>query len=228
MTDSITERLAAVEERIHVACERAGRERSEITLVAVSKTFPSSAIDEAIRAGVTDIGENRVQEAAEKLPQVVGDAVFHLIGHLQSNKSRLASSLFDVVQTVDSIKLGRRLDEAAEESSRRHEILIQVNVGNERQKDGVSPDQATLLATELARFQHLDLSGLMTIPPVADEAETRVFFRRLRELRDAIADRLELETFRKLSMGMSSDYQIAIEEGATIVRIGSAIFGSRG
>lgn len=227
MADSIEKNLTAVERSIGEACDRAGRDRSEITLVAVSKTFPASYVDEAIRLGVTDIGENRVQEAESKLASVEKKARFHLIGHLQSNKSKLAASLFDVIQTVDSSKLARRLDEAAAEGGRSIEVMIQVNVGEEEQKYGVESEEAYALAAEVNSLEHLELTGLMTIPPIADEPATRRFFAKLRSLREEISERLESETFRHLSMGMSADYGIAIEEGATIIRVGSAIFGSR-
>lgn len=227
MTESVARRISAVKERIEEACNRSGRSRSDVTLVAVSKTFPASVIEEAIAAGATDIGENKVQEAESKFSSLSRGARFHLIGHLQSNKSKLAASLFDVVQTVDSSKLGRRLDEAAASEGKRLEILIQVNVGQEEQKYGVAVADAPALARELLSFENLDLTGLMTIPPVAGEEETRKFFRDLRKLRDQMRDELELPSFHHLSMGMSGDYGIAIEEGATIVRVGSAIFGSR-
>ena len=227
MTDAIASNLKTVETKISEACERGGRDRSEITLVAVSKTFPATMIDEAVDAGLTDIGENRVQEAESKFAQLEQHARFHLIGHLQSNKSKLAASLFDVIQTVDSVKLGRRLNDAASDEGKRIEVLIQVNVGGEDQKFGVEPDEASSLAEELSRFEHLDLTGVMTIQPIADEQATRQYFRKLRQVRDEIAGRLGDESFRELSMGMSADYEIAIEEGATIIRVGSAIFGSR-
>lgn len=227
MADSIAERFAIVERNIADACGRSGRAREDVTLVVVSKTFPAAAVDEAIAAGATDIGENKVQEAESKFPALSGRARFHLIGHLQSNKSRTAAALFDVIQTVDSVKLARRLNDAAAEEGKRLEILIQVNVGLEEQKYGVTAEDASVLARELAAFEHLELTGLMTIPPVAGETETRGYFAALRRLRDQIKDQLGHASFRHLSMGMSSDYELAIEEGATVVRVGSAIFGSR-
>lgn len=227
MNDTVAQRLSAVEQRIESACNRAGRSRSAVTLVAVSKTFSSSHVEEAIAAGVTDIGENKVQEAESKLASLERSARFHLIGHLQSNKSKLAASLFDVVQTVDSTKLGRRLNDAAAAEGKRLEVLIQVNVGEEEQKHGVSVAEAPALVAALQPFESLEVTGLMTIPPVGDEAETRGYFGSLRRLRDQIRDDLGLPSFRHLSMGMSADYEIAIEEGATIVRVGSAIFGRR-
>lgn len=227
MAETIADRLANVERRIAAACERSGLSRSEIVLVVVSKTFPASAIDEVVAAGATDIGENKVQEAEAKFSSLKARARFHLIGHLQSNKARLAASLFDVIQTVDSVKLARRLDDAAAAEGKRLEILIQVNVGLEEQKHGVAAANASELARELLQFEHLELSGLMTIPPIANESETRGYFREMRALRDEMKNRPGLGALHHLSMGMSSDFEIAIEEGATIVRAGSAIFGSR-
>lgn len=227
MTESIGSRLAVVEGRITAACERAGRSRSEVTLVVVSKTFPASAIDEVIAAGATDIGENKVQEAEAKFSGLNQRARFHLIGHLQSNKAKSAATLFDVIQTVDSVKLARRLDDAAAAAGKRLEILIQVNVGMEEQKHGIGTAEARALAIELLQFEHLDLSGLMTIPPVADENATRGYFREMKKLQDELRSDARLSALRHLSMGMSSDFEIAVEEGATIVRVGSAIMGSR-
>ncbi|MBW3672267.1 MAG: YggS family pyridoxal phosphate-dependent enzyme [Acidobacteria bacterium] len=228
MIETVARRLSAVEQRIESACSRSGRSRSAVTLVAVSKTFSASDIEEAIAAGVTDIGENKVQEAESKLASLERVARFHLIGHLQSNKSKLAVSLFDVVQTVDSSKLGRRLNDAAAAEGKQLEVLVQVNVGEEEQKHGVRAADAPALIAELQPFENLEVTGLMTIPPVGGEAETREYFGNLRALRDRIRDDLGLTPFRHLSMGMSADYEIAIEEGATIVRVGSAIFGRRG
>lgn len=227
MNETIAQRFSAVEERIESACSRSGRSRSSVTLVAVSKTFSAYDIEEAIAAGVTDIGENKVQEAESKLASLERVARFHLIGHLQSNKSKLAASLFDVVQTVDSLKLGRRLNDATAAEGKQLEVLVQVNVGEEEQKHGVSTADATALVEELQPFENLEVTGLMTIPPVGDEAEARGYFAKLRTLRDRIRDDLGLPSFRHLSMGMSADYEIAIEEGATIIRVGSAIFGRR-
>lgn len=227
MIETVAQRLAAVEQRIENACSRSGRSRSAVTLVAVSKTFSASDIEEAVAAGVTDIGENKVQEAESKLSSLKRVARVHLIGHLQSNKSKLAASMFDVVQTVDSSKLGRRLNDAAAAEEKRLEVLVQVNIGEEEQKHGVSAADAPALVAELQPFENLEVTGLMTIPPVGDEAEAREYFAKLRMLRDRIRDDLDLPSFQNLSMGMSADYEIAIEEGATIVRVGSAIFGRR-
>jgi PLP dependent protein len=176
---------------------------------------------------VADVGENRVQELERKIPHVRSRPRWHLIGHLQSNKSRLAAKLFDVVQTLDSEKLARRLDQAAGELGKRLEVLIQVNIGEEEQKSGTAPEEVLPLARSILSLPNLDLRGLMTIPPVGDEDRTRRYFREMARLQTETAARLGEDRFSQLSMGMSADYEIAIEEGATIVRVGTAIFGRR-
>ena len=211
---SIAENLAAVERRIRDACERAGRKRADVTLVAVSKTFPAEKIDEAIAAGVTHIGENRVQEARDKKPQVRGAARWHLIGHLQSNKAKDAVQIFDLIETVDSIDLAQKIARASE---RARNVLLQVNIGDEPQKSGVAPAEIENVARQIRAIDGVNLIGLMAIPPIGD---VRPHFRRLRALRDSLG-------LEHLSMGMSEDFEIAIEEGSTMVRIGRAIFGPR-
>ena len=212
---SIAENLAAVERRIASACERAGRKRSEVTLVAVSKTFPAERVAEAITAGVTHVGENRVQEARDKKPLVRGDARWHLIGHLQSNKAKDAVRIFDVIETVDSVDLAQKIARFSETA---RDVLMEVNIGEEAQKSGVAPADVESMARQIRAVSGVNLVGLMAIPPVGD---SRTFFRRLRALRDQIG-------LTHLSMGMSEDFEIAIEEGSTMVRIGRAIFGPRG
>jgi pyridoxal phosphate enzyme (YggS family) len=211
----VRDNVADVERRIAAACARAGRKREDVTLVAVSKTFPAELIDEAIDAGIHDLGENRVQEAAAKKPLVRGRARWHLVGHLQSNKAKEAARLFDVVQSVDSIALGEKLARAA--GARPVEALLQVNAGDEPQKSGIARADVDSVVQALRGMSGLRVTGLMAIPPVGD---SRPYFRELRALRDALG-------LEHLSMGMSDDYEAAIEEGATIVRIGRAIFGSR-
>jgi pyridoxal phosphate enzyme (YggS family) len=211
----IAENLAAVEARIRTACARAGRKRSDVTLVAVSKTFGADRIDEAIAAGVTHIGENRVQEARDKKPQVRGTARWHLIGHLQSNKAKDAVRLFDVVETVDSVELAQKIARAAEKAQ---DVLLQVNIGDEPQKSGILPSDVSNIVQQIRAINGINLLGLMAIPPLGDP---RKHFRRLREIRDQVG-------LEHLSMGMSEDFEIAIEEGSTMVRIGRAIFGPRG
>lgn len=214
---AIRDNLAAVEARIAAACQRAGRSRSDVTLVAVSKTFPASAVDEAIAAGATDVGENRVQEARDKKAAVRGNARWHLIGHLQSNKAKDAARLFDVVQTVDTVSLAEKLSRAATAPL---DVLLEVNIGNEPQKAGATNADIDRLVRGVGQLPNLRLQGLMTIPPVGTAEETRRYFRELRAMRD-------VHGLRELSMGMSEDFEVAIEEGATIIRVGRAIFGSR-
>jgi pyridoxal phosphate enzyme (YggS family) len=207
--EEIRANIAVLETRIAAACARSGRARSEVTLVAVTKTFPASDVDIAIDAGMTDIGENKVQEARDKKPSVTRPARWHLIGHLQSNKAKDAVRLFDVIQTVDSIELAEKITRAGAP-----ELLLQVNIGREPQKSGVDPSEVPAFAKRIA------LRGLMAIPPVGEPEEMRSYFRELRDLRDECG-------LEQLSMGMTDDFEVAIEEGATIIRVGRAIFGSR-
>ncbi|MGI9075172.1 MAG: YggS family pyridoxal phosphate-dependent enzyme [Bryobacteraceae bacterium] len=220
---SFESRLEAVEGRIQRAVERSRRSRSDITLVAVSKKFSATAIREAYGAGLRDFGENYVQEFAEKHPQLHGldDARFHLIGHLQSNKARLACELFKVIQTTDSVKLLRRLDAAAAEANALPEVLIEVRLSQEENKSGARPEELPSLMDAAVSCKRLTVSGLMTIPPWSTDAEqSRPYFQELAQL----ARQFELP---KLSMGMSGDFEVAIEEGATIIRVGTALFGPR-
>ena len=218
---SIRDNVAEVRARIAAACARAGRDASEVTLIAVTKVFPANFVEEAIAAGITDIGENRVQEARDKKPLVHGSARWHLIGHLQSNKAKDAVRLFDVIQTVDSVELAQKIARAAEAAGKRQEILLQVNVGNEEQKSGAARADVPALVQALRGIDAIDLRGLMAIPPLGTAEESRPYFRELRALRDEAG-------VEQLSMGMSEDFEAAIEEGATIVRVGRAIFGRRG
>lgn len=213
--------FAAVDERVRAACQRAGRDRKEVTLVAVTKTFPAEAVTAAIAAGATDVGENKVQEARDKKPLARGSARWHLIGHLQSNKAKDAVRIFDVIQTIDSVSLAEKVGKAAVAAGKHVDVMLEVNIGREPQKAGVDPAEAASLAKEVSRIENLTLTGLMTIPPVGDEASSRKYFRELRALRDTLG-------LKELSMGMTDDFEVAIEEGATIVRVGRAIFGSRG
>ena len=219
--EQIRSNAAAVEERIAAACARAGRRRDEVIVVAVTKTFPAEAVDSAIAAGLQHIGENRVQEARDKRPLVHGNATWHLIGHLQSNKAKDAVKLFDIIQTIDSVELAQKVAKAAESAGKVQDILIEVNAGDEPQKAGVVPAEVEKVVNEIAGIDALRVRGLMSIPPIGAVDETRVHFRNLRALRD----RLGLE---QLSMGMSEDFEAAIEEGSTMVRVGRAIFGPRG
>jgi hypothetical protein len=218
----LRDRIERVEERIRAAASRAGRRRDEITLIAVTKTWAAEAITGAYALGIRDFGENYVQEFETKPPALaLPDARFHLIGHLQSNKSNRAAELFDVVQTVDSARLGRRLNDAPRRRSGALEVLIEVRLSAESAKSGAEPEQVQALATALAGFPNLRLKGLMTMPPWSDDPETsRPFFRRLHDLAASLG-------LPELSMGMSHDFEVAIEEGATMVRVGTALFGSR-
>ena len=222
MTD-IGGNVAHVRARITAACERAGRDPAGVTLIAVTKTHSAEAVAAAYTAGVRDFGENRVQEAGQKVAAArdlgVADATWHLIGNLQRNKAAAAARLFDAIHSVDSERLALAISDRAERSVR---VFIEVNVAGEASKHGVAPDGAAMLAERVGTMPHLDLVGLMTVAPVAvSPEEARPVFRRLRELRDAIG-------LPELSMGMTGDFEVAIEEGATVVRVGRAIFGERG
>ncbi len=219
--DEIRENAQALEARIAAACVRASRPRESVKLVAVTKTFPASDIDFAIAAGMTDLGENKVQEARDKQPSVAGPARWHLIGHLQSNKAKDAVRLFDVIQTIDSIELAERLARFAEAEGKRQEVLVQVNVGEEEQKSGAEIADVPALVQRISALPSLHASGLMAIPPFLEPEAVRPYFRKLRALRDDLG-------LPELSMGMTDDFEVAIEEGATIIRVGRAIFGARG
>ena len=226
---SISERLALVQDRIAEAAVAAGRDPSSVQLIAVGKTFPAEIVASAVAAGATDLGENRVQEAVAKRPEVP-DARWHLIGPLQRNKAKAALEAFDVVHTVDSFKIADRLQYllGAHWPDRRLEVLLEVNVGEEPQKAGVLPDEAMELLEHVSGCANLQVRGLMAIPPWQDDPEaSRPSFRALRELRDRLQEASGLE-LPELSMGMSHDYHVAIAEGATYVRVGTAIFGARG
>lgn len=220
-TDEIRENIAALEARIAAACARAGRARGDVTLVAVSKTFPASDVESAIEAGMTDVGENKVQEARDKKPSVSPAARWHLIGHLQSNKAKDAVRLFDVIQTIDSLALAERVARFAEAAGKTQDVLLQVNVGDEEQKSGADEAEVAEIVRGMKAMAPLRLRGLMTIPPLGEAEAMRPYFRRLRALRDE-------HGLEQLSMGMTDDFEVAIEEGATIIRVGRAIFGKRG
>ncbi len=230
---SVAENLARVRERIAAAARRAARSPDDIALMAVTKTFGPDAIRAAYDAGQRLFGENRVQEFAEKAPALrdLADADFHMIGHLQTNKAGKAVEVFSAVDSVDSLRLAEKLNAAAAGLRQRLPVLIELNLGGEESKSGLNPvslDFGALLESA-ARLDHLDFRGLMTVPPFTEDPEgARPFFRRLREIRDNIARRnlpaIRLDT---LSIGMSHDFEVAIEEGSTCVRLGSAIFGAR-
>ena len=230
-TDGLYQRLTQVRSRIEAAAKRAGRASSDVQLIAVSKTHPAEIVRAAIAAGITDLGENRVQEADEKIADVGNEAArWHLIGHLQSNKARRAVQLFDVIHSLDSAALAHKLDRACQDLERQNfRVLIQVDLGKEATKSGVEENELEQLIDAVNACEHLSLQGLMTLPPFFDDAElTRPFFSQLRHLRDRYASRGAFgDRTGDLSMGMTHDFEIAIEEGATMVRVGTAIFGGR-
>lgn len=227
---SIAENIERVQERIQRACQRSGRPVQDILLIAVSKTKPADSVRQAHAAGLRVFGENRVQEAAAKRQELNDlDVAWHLIGHLQSNKAKQACQLFDVIHSVDSLHLAEKVDRAAAAIERKMPVMIEVHLGEEASKFGVEEDNLVLLAEQIGALPSLELRGLMTLPPFFDDpASVRPFFRRLRELAAHIDTRhLPGVSMRELSMGMSHDFEVAIEEGATMVRVGTAIFGER-
>ncbi len=230
---SVSDNLALIRERIGKAAARAGRTPDSITLMAVSKTIEPERIHQAYRAGVRVFGENRVQEFEGKASALADltDARWHLIGHLQTNKARKAVELFHGVDSVDSLRLAEKLNQSAQQDGKTLAVLIEIKVGNEESKSGISADSPELeeLLQGMVKLEHLQVSGLMTIPPYTEDPEgARPYFRSLRNLRETIASRkLARIQMDVLSMGMSHDFEVAIEEGSTCVRVGTAIFGAR-
>jgi PLP dependent protein len=231
-------RLAEIEEQITGACLRAGRSRGEVQLMAVSKMHSADAVKEAISAGILLFGENRVQEFVQKsaaladlgLSKAAIGARFHLIGHLQSNKAAKAAELFDSIDSVDSLRLAERLNDAAEGLNCQKSILLEMKLSHEETKTGLDPQSSETkdILERLPSFRSLKLRGLMTVPPYDENPEAaRPYFRQLRELREQLAKAHPALDFSELSMGMSGDFRVAIEEGATTVRIGTALFGRR-
>lgn len=226
MTETIRDRLAAVQERIGAAASRVGRDATSVRLVAVSKMMPVDVIRRALDAGVTTLGENRVQEANAKISLLPGLATWHLVGHLQTNKAKLAVQLFEMIHSLDSLKLAQDLDKHGRQLNTVVRCLVEVNLGSEESKSGITEEEVRALLEGAKLLPNLRIEGLMAIPPFIPDAEgVRPFFRRLRNVRD----KLEGEGWRlpELSMGMTHDFEVAIEEGATLVRIGTAIFGAR-
>ena len=230
---SVAQNVAEVRQRIAASAQRAGRDPEEVVLMAVSKTFAPEHIREAYAAGLRVFGENRVQEFSGKVAALsdLHEAEWHMIGHLQSNKAGAAAAVFAAVDSLDSLKLAEKLNASAEKLGKKLGVLIEVNVGGESAKSGLAPDSAQLeeLLTAAPQLERLEFHGLMTIPPFTEDAqEARPYFRKLRALRDRIAARrLPAVRMDVLSMGMSHDFEIAIEEGSTCVRVGTAIFGER-
>ena len=230
---SIAENIASIRDRIAATTARLGRNPSDITLMAVTKTFPVGPIRDAYAAGIRVFGENRVQEFAGKAPELsdLTDARWHMIGHLQSNKASKAAELFHAIDSVDSLRLAEKVNDAAKMVGKQLDVLIEVNVGGEEAKSGLTADSPELdrIIESALRLSYLRINGLMTVPPFTEDPQAaRLHFRRLREIRDAIRGRhlpgVEMDV---LSMGMSHDFEVAIEEGSTSVRLGTAIFGSR-
>jgi len=227
---ALADNLAAVRRRMHAAAERAGRDAASITLIAVSKTFSADLVREAAHAGQREFGENRVQEGLEKSGALQDLALnWHLIGHLQSNKARRAAAAFAWIHSIDSIDLLRKVDLAAAESGIKPRVLIQVDLAHEATKFGADEARVSELVKAALDARAVDLRGLMIVPPIPDTPEaSRPWFRRLRDVRDALVSLgTPASRLAELSMGMSDDFEVAIEEGATMIRVGSAIFGPR-
>ena len=229
MTTQIATNVAAIKQRIAAAASRAGRAPETIRLMAVSKTVEPARIRQAIEAGMTLFGENYVQEAREKIPDVGHTVEWHMIGHLQTNKVKYVVNLFDWIHSVDRLELARELDKRAGQNNRRLNVLIEVNVSGEESKSGAEASQALELVRQISLLPHLSVRGLMTMPPYSDDPEnSRPYFKALHKLRDEIsAAAIPNIQMDELSMGMTDDFEVAIEEGATIIRVGRAIFGAR-
>jgi pyridoxal phosphate enzyme (YggS family) len=224
--NSISANLMDVLQRIKLAADRAGRDAGAVKLIAVTKTVDVQRIKEAIAAGVTIIGESRVHEAREKFREIGKAVQWHLIGHLQSNKVKYIFDIFSLVHSVDSLPLAEEIQKRAEERRLKTDILIEVNLSGEKSKFGVPTEKAAGLVKDISRLKNINVKGVMTIPPFSESREdSRKYFRMLRSLRDDIQK--EGIEMKELSMGMSNDFEVAVEEGATMVRVGSAIFGER-
>jgi len=229
METDIVSNIRMIRERIIAAATRSARDPGSIQLMAVSKTIPPERIREAVEAGITLLGENYVQEAREKIPVIGHNVSWHMIGHLQTNKVKYVINLFDWIHSVDRLELARELDKRAGQNNRKLNALIEVNVSGEESKNGVEASHALELVRQVSVLPNLNVRGLMTMPPYSDNPETsRPYFKALRSLRDEIST-AAISGIRmdELSMGMTDDFEVAIEEGATIIRVGRAIFGER-
>jgi len=225
---TIKERVEAVRERIAAAALQAGRDPGEILLVAVAKTFPVARIREAIAAGVIDIGENRVQEARVKIAELDTPCRWHLVGHLQTNKAKLAALYFDWIHSLDSLRLAQALEKEGSALGKKVQVLMEVNFGREEQKSGVLEEEVFFLLEAVGSLPHLRIEGLMAIPPFHPDPEAvRPYFHRLWKLREEAILRFPELPLSHLSMGMSHDFEVAVQEGATMVRVGTAVFGPR-
>jgi len=225
----IADNFNAIMKRIECAAKRSGREPSSVKLILVTKTVDVERIRHAVSSGATILGENRVQEAKEKVEKLGSIAQWHLIGHLQTNKAKYAVKLFDMIHSVDSIDLVKELDKQAVKFGKMQDVLIEVSVAGEVSKTGLAVQEVTAFVREAAKSKNISVKGLMTIPPLLDDPEAiRPYFRMLSELARSIArENISGVTMQELSMGMSGDFEVAIEEGATMVRVGTAIFGVR-
>jgi PLP dependent protein len=227
---SVADNLAGLKERIISACMRAKRDPSQVQLVGVTKMVSIDRIREGVNAGVRILGENYVQEALQKIEALqVLDVSWHFIGHLQSNKAKMAVERFDLIHTVDRKGLAKELNRRGEQKGKRVSVLLQVNVGQEETKSGTSPESLIDLFQYVSSLENLAVRGLMTLPPYVDDPEeVRPYFRQLRMLLEGLRDRsANPEELTELSMGMSHDFEVAIEEGATLIRVGTALFGER-
>ena len=225
----IADNLTIIEERIANAASKAGRNAQDIKLIAVSKTVDAERIKQAIEAGATILGENYIQEARNKIKEIGQGARWDFIGHLQSNKAKYAVDLFEMIHSVDRLSLAQEINRVAEKKGKKVRILVQVNISGEETKSGINPQKVRTLIGEIASMSNLSLEGLMTMPPYFDDPEkARLYFTALRELRyTLLQESIGGVNLQELSMGMSGDFEVAIEEGATMVRIGTAIFGER-
>jgi pyridoxal phosphate enzyme (YggS family) len=224
---SLAENLDSIQQRIRAACERIGREPSSVTLLGVTKGQPPEAVSEAARLGLNFFGENKIQEAKAKIPLCSGKARWHFIGHLQTNKCRDAVELFEMIQSVDSLHVAQEISKRAEQASKTMPILLEVNLAGEASKFGYAPDKLLAELDQINALPKLEIHGLMTVPPYSPNAESvRPMFRQLRELKERAEQALGAP-LPQLSMGMSGDFEVAVEEGATIVRVGTALFGAR-
>ena len=226
---SVADNLKVVTDRIASAAKRAGRDPSSVRLVVVTKTVGPDRVREAVSSGAGILGENRVQEAGKKIEALGNAASWHLIGHLQTNKAKYAVKLFDLIHSVDTIELAVELDKQAAKAGKVQDVLIEVNIAGEASKGGMAVKGAPALVAAVGKLKNLAVKGLMTMPPYSENAEdSRPYFRMLRELAGSIArENIPNVSMRELSMGMSGDFEVAIEEGATLVRVGTAIFGER-
>jgi len=227
---SIADNLKTLTDKIASAAKSSGRDLPSVKLVVVTKTVSVDRIREAADAGASILGENRVQEAKEKIEKLGPIASWHLIGHLQTNKAKYAVKLFYLIHSVDSLELAKEIDKQAAKIGKVQDVLIEVSISGEASKSGVEPENAAALIKDAAKLKNISIKGLMTIPPISDNPQdSRPYFKKLRELSESVArENIPGVSMKELSMGMSGDFEVAIEEGATMVRVGTAIFGKRG